>query len=92
MSKVSKELVLEWKGSLVTIALKEKCNQELERIRCESLSDNLCRGNPQITQERLVENTTKELEWETFIEILDGDWSVLEIEDDSDEVEDEVEE
>ena len=84
MNNVSRDQIQEWAENPVTLALRDAAEDELQRIVQSPLSDNLCRGKPQLTQENLVENTAKELEWETFIEILDGDWSQLEGEEDED--------
>jgi len=81
MSRVSVELIAEWTESKVNEELLLLINRELEYIRNSPISDNLIRGNPQLTQENLVENTARELEWETFKEIISGDWSSLETED-----------
>lgn len=87
--KVSDKQILEWTENPVTLALKKEAELELENIRTAPLSDNLCRGDAQRTQENLIENVTKELEFEAFIAFLDGDWS--ELEDVSNEIEDEFE-
>jgi hypothetical protein len=44
-------------------------------------SDNLIRGEPQLTQENLIENATQEHEWGLFIDLLEGDWEDLELDD-----------
>jgi len=83
---MNKEQVTEWTENPVTIALKSLAEKELDQIRNASLSNNLVRGEPQKSQENLVENVTQELEWETFVDLLSGDWTVME-EDDETELE-----
>jgi len=39
-------------------------------------------GSPQLTQERLLKNMWRSLVCATAIELLDGDWSEMELEDD----------
>jgi hypothetical protein len=64
--------------SPVTKTLKSLAQKELESIRGADIGINLVRGEPQKTQENLVENVTQELEWITFVELLEGDWTVME--------------
>lgn len=78
MSKVSKEMIQEWVDNPVTKTLRSLSEKELEEIRGADLSLNLIRGEPQKTQENLVENVTQQLEWETFVDLLSGDWTVME--------------
>ncbi len=82
LQRVSPEQKTEWIESSVTLALKAEAKLEVERIQGSPLSDNLIRGEPQLTQENLVENVTKELEWRAFIDLLDGDWTAMEDDDD----------
>ena len=78
MSKVSSEQIQEWVDNPVTKTLRSLSEKELEEIRGADLSLNLIRGEPQKTQENLVENVTQQLEWETFVDLLSGDWTVME--------------
>ena len=87
MSKVSSEQIQAWTENPVTIELKNQVLFELERITETSPSEHLVRGEPQLSQENLIESLTKEFEWQTFAELLEGDWDVLEEEDDSYELE-----
>jgi len=57
------------------------CNKEWWRIINAPLSDALVRGEPQLTQENLVENALKYHEWGKFLDMLEGDWSDLELDD-----------
>lgn len=92
MNRVSKEQIQEWTENPVTLALRDEAQKELGRIMDVPPSDNLVRGEPSLSQENLIESTTREIEWTAFVDLLEGDWSELEIEDDSYEVEDEVDE
>jgi hypothetical protein len=51
----------------------------LEDLAGASPTNCLIRGEPQLTQENLIESATQELEWTLFIDLLSGDWSELEI-------------
>ncbi len=80
---ISKDQITDWTENPVTLALKELCEVEFKKIQNAPLSEALIRGQPQITQENLVENALKEHEWGRFIDALEGDWTDLEIEDGS---------
>jgi len=41
----------------------------------------MVRGQPELTQENLVEKGCQELEYRAFIACLNGDWSELELDD-----------
>jgi hypothetical protein len=85
---ISKKQRTEWTENPVTLALKALCEEEFKAIRNAPISDNLVRGEPELTQENLIENACRELEWAIFLDFLEGDWSELELEDDdSDEAE-----
>jgi hypothetical protein len=71
----------EWARNQTTLALKDLCEKEFERIISSPISDNLVFNNPQATQENLLTNATLELCWGTFLNLLEGDWEDLEIED-----------
>ncbi|KKM79282.1 hypothetical protein LCGC14_1351430 [marine sediment metagenome] len=77
--KVSEKQRQEWTENPVTLALKELC--EKERDDRPSLNDLLVFGNPQLTQENLLKNTWRELMWNTLIELLEGDWAEMELDD-----------
>jgi len=79
--KVSERQKTEWRENPVTLALKELCVKEFSAIVNSPRSDSFIRGNPQLTQENLVENACRELEWGAFLEFLDGNWSDLELDD-----------
>ncbi len=79
--KVSEQQRTEWTENPVTIALRELYWIELESVRACSVTDCMVRGNPELTQENLIEQTCRELEYVAFIACLNGDWSELEIDD-----------
>jgi hypothetical protein len=74
---ISKDQILEWVDNPVTLALKELCSQEYNNALSVLVSDCLCRGEPQKTQEQVLENNTKILEWETFVSLLGGNFQEL---------------
>jgi len=76
---------MEWVENPVTLALKELCEQEFLSIAQAPLSNSLVRGEPELTQENLIENACRELEWSTFLDLLEGDWENLELDDDSED-------
>ncbi len=58
----------------VTVALKFLCMKELSNARDVDAVDCLYSGEPQKTQENLLEQITKEREWVVFLDLLLGDW------------------
>ena len=74
MSRVSSEQLQEWVDHPVTAALYWLCEQELHNVRDITDIDCLFRGEPQKTQERLIERATKEDEWIVFQYLLKGEW------------------
>ena len=58
----------------VTVALKWLCTKELSNIRSVTAADCLLRGDPQKTQEQLIEQATKEDEWAAFLNLVNGYW------------------
>ena len=79
--KVSEQQKQEWVENPVTLAVKEFCQKEYDSTVLTSGVDCLIRGEPQLTQENIVELANKEHEWGIFIDLLEGDWTDLEIED-----------
>jgi hypothetical protein len=79
--KINEQQVIDWTENPVTLALRELCERELEAIMSVPPSEYLIRDEPQRTQENVIENTTKQQEWETFIELLSGDWTEIDDED-----------
>ena len=74
MSRVSSEQLQEWVDNPVTVALYWLCERELNNVRDITDIDCLFRGEPQKTQERLIERATKEDEWIVFQYLLKGEW------------------
>ena len=72
--KVSEQQRQEWTENPVTIALKELYAKELENIDSGPDSDCLIRGEPQLTQENLIEKAARELEIFLFLDVLNGNW------------------
>ena len=81
----------EWAQNQTTLALRELCEKTYEQIVSAPLSDNLVFKDPQATQENLLANATLELCWGTFLNLLEGDWEDLEIEDDDEATEEPAE-
>ncbi len=79
--KVSEQQRQEWTENPVTIALRDLYYQELENVRLCSVTDCIVRGNPELTQEHLVEKACQELEFRSFINCLHGRWDDLELDD-----------
>ena len=69
---VSKEQILEWIDNPVTIAAWTLANWECDRVLNTPVVDRLYRGNPQKTQEQLVEDAEKVVNWTAFVNILNG--------------------
>ena len=90
--RVTKQQIDEWTENPVTVVLKELYTKDLTRIQESPPTDCMIRGNPQASQENLIEQAARELEIVNVIDTLEGDWEKLEIDDDSDEVEDEANE
>ena len=79
--KVSEQQKTEWTENPVTIALKELYELEYWRTINSPVTDNFIRGEPQLTQENLVEKACKEHEIYTMMQALEGNWSDLELDD-----------
>ena len=73
-NRVSKQQIKEWTDNPVTIALKWLCMRELNNTRSVTAGDCLLRGDPQKTQEQLIEQATKENEWAAFLNLVNGYW------------------
>jgi hypothetical protein len=58
--------------------------KELEAIKETSQTDCYVAGNPQLTQENILDLTARETMWAIAEEIFGGDFSYLEEEDESD--------
>ncbi len=80
--KISKEQISDWAENPVTLQILELCKQELEEIQRTSVIDCMLRGEPQKTQENLVELEARENIWGSWVALLSGDWSYFEEEQD----------
>ena len=76
--QVSEKQVLEWTENPVTIALAELCKAELSRIEETPTIDCLVDGDPQRTQENLIDLRTRWQDWSEWQAFLEGDWTTLE--------------
>ena len=72
MSRVSKDQVKEWIDNPVTVAVWTLCGWESEVIEKRPAIDAICPGNPQITQEQLIDLATRQKDWAAFTNILRG--------------------
>ena len=63
---------MEWTDNPVTVALKYLCMRELNLSKSLTVTQCLYPCNPQKTQEELIEQSTKQLEWQTFLNLLVG--------------------
>ena len=79
--KVSEQQKMEWVENPVTIALRELYVKEIEGILDGSDTECLVRGEPQLSQENLIEQASRELEITLFIHALHGNWDDLELDD-----------
>lgn len=75
---------MEWVENPVTEELLRAVNEEIGVLLETPISDCLVHGQPELTQDNLVDLDTRRYTWEIFKEILEGDWSYLEEEDDGD--------
>ena len=90
--RVTKQQIDEWTENPVTVALKELYRKDLTKILESPDTDCLIRGNPQASQENLIDQAAREVEIINVIDTLEGGWAKLEIDDVSDEIEDEANE
>lgn len=79
--QISAEQVREWTENPVTIALAELCREELRRTSETPIPECLVYGEPDKTHENLIELSTRAFCWGEWVSFLEGDWSVLEDED-----------
>lgn len=68
----------------VTEELLRAVIEEIEGVNETPISDCLVHGHPELTQENVIDLDTRRYTWDIFREILEGDWSYLEEEDDGD--------
>lgn len=79
---LSQDQVLEWAENPVTLALLELICDEIDRIEATPVINCLAPGEPQKTQDNLIDLTARAYTWDTIREVLEGDWSYLTEEDD----------
>ena len=75
MNRVKPEQISEWAENPTTEYLLELCKEEIAAIESTPNADCLVPGEPQKTQDNLVDLNTRRYVWDTFREILEGDWS-----------------
>ena len=78
---ISKKQRIEWTENPVTLELLGLVQKELDKVKDTPIIDCLVFGDPQKTQDNLVELHAKGYSWVTLAETLQGDWDYLEIED-----------
>ena len=76
--QITPKQIEDWSESPVTEALLEKCKEELEDIRTTTVTDCLLRGEPQKTQENIIELEARENVWASWVALLEGDWAYFE--------------
>ena len=65
---------MEWVENPVTVALKWLCTKELNNTKGLTVVQCLYPCDPQKTQEELILQKTKQTEWQTFLNILAGEF------------------
>jgi len=80
--QISNQQIRDWTENPVTEELLKLVEGEFESINDTNETECLVRGDPQKTQENLVELAARELEFEFFIELLKGQWEYFEEEED----------
>jgi hypothetical protein len=79
---MKREQIEEWTENPVTEHLLSLINSELDAIGATPVVDCYVPGKPQETQENLVDLTARYNAWAVVIEVLQGDWSYFEDEED----------
>jgi len=74
---ISRKQIKEWLENPVTETLRSLVKDEFENIVEDPATNSLIRGQPQLTQENLLESISKEHEWGAFLDILEGKWGDL---------------
>ena len=85
MRQVTAEQIRDWTENPVTIELRKLVQEEIEGIQETTVTDCFFPGEPQKTQENLIELEARLSAWVLMDELLDGDWSYLEQEEIEDE-------
>jgi hypothetical protein len=84
LRQINKQQIEDWTENPVTIELRKLVEGDLEEIRDTEATDCIFRGDPQRTQENLVDLVARELDLVFFIDLLSGEWSYFEEEEDED--------
>lgn len=84
MRQINKQQIEDWTENPVTIELRKLVEGDLEEIRDTGATDCIFRGDPQRTQENLIDLVARELDLVFFIDLLSGEWSYFEEEEDED--------
>lgn len=80
--QISSKQIQDWSENPVTIEILALCEQELAEIQETTVTQCIFRGEPQKTQENLVELEAREAVWESWVALLSGDWSYFEEDED----------
>ena len=81
MNKVSVEMIQDWTENPVTEVLLSLSSEELNDIQGTPATDCYAPGDPYITQDQLANLAAREGCWSVFCDLLQGDWSYMESED-----------
>ena len=76
--RVNPQQVVDWSDNPTTKALLNLIQEEIKEIQETSVTDCFFPGEPQKTQENLIELEARLNTWESLVEFLEGDWSYFE--------------
>jgi len=79
---VTPEQIKEWTENPVTINAKFLVEEELKKVLNTPVLDVLVYGEPDKTHENVVGLETRGHTWLSLHEVLDGDWSYFEVDED----------
>ena len=77
-NRVSPQQIEDWSENPTTVELLKLVQEEIEGIQETSVTDCFFPGEPQKTQENLIELEARLSAWRLMAEFLEGDWSYLE--------------
>ena len=83
---MQEEQITEWKESQVTAELRKLVASHIEDILAAKGIHSFIPGEPNRTQEILAGLIGEGQAWETFLEILEGDWDTFEYEEVNDDI------
>ena len=75
---IDRQQIEDWQENPVTEALRDLVNGEFKEIQEATVTSCLFRGDPQKTQENLIELEARESIWELWDALLSGDWTYFE--------------